>query len=70
TMIDDVYLIAASLQNRKLQCIIATASTTTLDDEVTQVVKNNSKSSTVKFIKPKIFHEYSKSKGVVDVNNQ
>ncbi|CAG8620293.1 12771_t:CDS:2 [Gigaspora margarita] len=34
-IIDDVYLIAVSLQNQKLQCIIATASTTANEEEVT-----------------------------------
>ncbi|CAG8829842.1 40996_t:CDS:2, partial [Gigaspora margarita] len=68
--IDNVYLIAASLWDRKPQCIIATASTIANEEEVIRVVKNNSNSSTVKFIRPKIFHEYSKSKGAIDINNQ
>jgi hypothetical protein len=68
--IDDVYLIAASLQDRKPQCIIATASTTVNEDEVERIVKNNNNSSIAKFTKPKIFCEYSQSKGAVDINNQ
>ncbi|CAG8735114.1 14085_t:CDS:1, partial [Cetraspora pellucida] len=62
-IIDDVYLIAALLQDRKLQCIIAIASTTVQADEVEHIVKNNNNSLTVKFVRPKIFYEYSQSKG-------
>ncbi|CAG8647923.1 4774_t:CDS:2, partial [Dentiscutata heterogama] len=55
---------------RKPQCIIATASTTAADDEVERVVKERNNSSLVKFTRPKIFSEYSASKGAVDINNQ
>ncbi|CAG8852828.1 33993_t:CDS:1, partial [Gigaspora margarita] len=68
--IDGVYLIAASLKDRKPQCIIATASTTTKADEVKRVIKEGNNSSMVKFARPKIFYEYSCSKGAVDINNQ
>ncbi|CAG8812891.1 9175_t:CDS:1, partial [Gigaspora rosea] len=70
TTIDDVQLIAASLRDRKPQCIIATASTTAKADEVERVVKNNTGSTTIKFTRPKVFYEYSQAKGAVDINNQ
>lgn len=69
-IVNSVQLIAASLKDRKPQCIIATASTTTQDDEVERIVKEHNNSSLVKFIRPKIFSEYSFSKGAVDINNQ
>ncbi|CAG8637681.1 9096_t:CDS:1, partial [Dentiscutata heterogama] len=68
--IDDIQLIAASLRDRKPQCIIATASTTAKADEVECVVKNNTGSTTIKFTRPKVFYEYSQAKGAVDINNQ
>ncbi|CAG8744075.1 12507_t:CDS:2, partial [Racocetra fulgida] len=37
--VNNVYLIAASLKDRKPQCVIATASTTTIADEVEHIVK-------------------------------
>ncbi|CAG8731835.1 44521_t:CDS:2, partial [Gigaspora margarita] len=70
TTIDDVQLIAASLWDRKPQCIIATASTITKANEVEHVVKNNTGSTTIKFTRPKIFYEYSQAKGAMDINNQ
>ncbi|CAG8686282.1 16696_t:CDS:2, partial [Dentiscutata heterogama] len=68
--IDNVYLMAASLKDRKPQCIVATVSTTTKSDEVKRVVKECTNSSVVKFTRPKVFYEYSCSKGAVDINNQ
>ena len=41
-----------------------------MGDEVERVVKMHTSSTTVKFTRPKIFYEYSKSKGAVDINNQ
>ncbi|CAG8820202.1 19977_t:CDS:2, partial [Racocetra fulgida] len=61
-IVNDIYLIAASLKDRKPQCIIATASTTTQSDEVERIVKDHNNSSLVKFTRPKIFSEYSSSK--------
>ncbi|CAG8716655.1 9176_t:CDS:2, partial [Racocetra fulgida] len=61
-IVNGVYLIAASLKDRKPQCIIATASTTTQGDEVERIVKDHNNSSLVKFIRSKIFSEYSSSK--------
>ncbi|CAG8587263.1 34039_t:CDS:2, partial [Gigaspora margarita] len=59
-----------SLRDQKPQCIIAIASTTTDGDEVKRIVKGRNGSSLVKFKRPKIFHNYSISKGAVDINNQ
>ncbi|CAG8713129.1 16650_t:CDS:1, partial [Dentiscutata heterogama] len=70
TNIDNIYLIAASLKDRKPQCIVATASTTTKDNEVKHVVKECTNSSVVKFTRPKVFYEYFCSKGAIDINNQ
>ncbi|CAG8698562.1 745_t:CDS:1, partial [Dentiscutata heterogama] len=61
-IVNSVHLIAASLKDKKLQCIIATASTTTQDNEVERIVKDHNNSSLVKFTWPKIFSEYSFSK--------
>ncbi|CAG8682303.1 14346_t:CDS:2, partial [Dentiscutata heterogama] len=69
-MINNIHLIASSLKDRKPQCIIATASTTTMANEVERVVKGCVNSSLVKFTRPKIFYEYSCFKGAVDINNQ
>ncbi|CAG8814933.1 7564_t:CDS:2, partial [Cetraspora pellucida] len=49
-VVDSVQLIAASLKDRKPQCIIATSSTTTQDDEVEHIVKKHNNLSLVKFI--------------------
>ncbi|CAG8734207.1 3231_t:CDS:1, partial [Dentiscutata heterogama] len=68
--IDNINLIAASLKDRKPQCVIATASTTTKADEVKRVIKEHTGSSIIKFTRPKIFYDYSCSKGAVDINNQ
>ncbi|CAG8816870.1 36466_t:CDS:1, partial [Racocetra persica] len=68
--INNIQLMAASLRDRKPQCIIATASTTANADEVRYVVKNNTSSEIVKFTRPKVFYEYSQAKGAVDINNQ
>ncbi|CAG8652452.1 15302_t:CDS:2, partial [Cetraspora pellucida] len=70
TTIDNVQLIAASLRDRKPQCIIATASTIAKADEVEHVVKNNTGSTTIKFTRSKVFYEYSQAKGAVNINNQ
>ncbi|CAG8715654.1 7913_t:CDS:1, partial [Racocetra fulgida] len=68
--IDNVQLIAASLQDQKPQYIIATASTTTKADEVEYVIKNNTGLTTIKFTRPKIFYEYLQAKGAININNQ
>ncbi|CAG8586319.1 9657_t:CDS:2, partial [Scutellospora calospora] len=68
--INNIYLIAASLKDRKPQCIIASASTTTIADKIEHVVKEYNNSLLVKFTRLKIFYEYSCSKGAVDINNQ
>jgi len=70
TTIDNIQLIAASLRDRKPQCVIATASTTAKADEVEHVIKNNTSSTIVTFTRPKVFYEYSQAKGAVDINNQ
>ncbi|CAG8691417.1 14261_t:CDS:2, partial [Racocetra fulgida] len=70
TKINNVHLIVASLKDRKSQCIVATASTTTLCDEVNRIVKEGANSSVVKFTRPKVFYEYFCSKGAVNINNQ
>ncbi|CAG8844222.1 44045_t:CDS:2, partial [Gigaspora margarita] len=62
-VVNSMHLIAASLKDRKPQCIIATASTTTQDNEVEHIVKKCNNSSLVKFARPKIFSEYSSLKG-------
>src|SRR5260363_217617 len=67
--IDSIYFIAASLKDQKLQCIIATASTTIKADKVKCVIKESNNSSMVKFTRPKIFYEYSCSKGAININN-
>ncbi|CAG8516007.1 2456_t:CDS:1, partial [Dentiscutata heterogama] len=61
--IDNINLIAASLKDQKTQCVIATASTTTKADEVKRVIKKHTGSSIIKFTRPKIFYDYSCSKG-------
>ncbi|CAG8719180.1 23923_t:CDS:2 [Cetraspora pellucida] len=61
-IVNGVYLIVASLKDRKLQCIIAIASTTTQGDEVECIVKDHNNLSLIKFTWPKIFSEYSSSK--------
>ncbi|CAG8586735.1 24724_t:CDS:2 [Gigaspora rosea] len=48
-VVNSIHLIAASLKDRKPQCIIAIASTTTQDDEVEHIVKECNNSSLVKF---------------------
>ena len=63
-------MIAASLRDRKPQCIVATASTTVKGDEVERVVKTQNSSRIVKFTRLKLFSEYSDAKGAVDINNQ
>ncbi|CAG8637283.1 24092_t:CDS:2, partial [Gigaspora rosea] len=67
-VVNGTHLIAASLKDRKPQCIIATASTTTQGDKVERVVKERNNSSLVKFARPKIFSEYSSSKGAIRDN--
>ncbi|CAG8857155.1 27319_t:CDS:1, partial [Gigaspora margarita] len=61
-VVNSTHLIAASLKDRKPQCIIATASTTTQGDEVECIVKERNNLSLVKFARPKIFSEYSSLK--------
>ncbi|CAG8695889.1 10412_t:CDS:1, partial [Cetraspora pellucida] len=53
----------ASLQDKKPQCIIAIALTTINADEVKHVVKNNISSEIVKFKRPKVFYKYLQAKG-------
>ncbi|CAG8853486.1 16699_t:CDS:1, partial [Gigaspora margarita] len=62
--LNNIRLIAASLRDRKPQCIIATASTTVNADKVKRVVKRNTGSEVVEFTRPKVFYEYSQAKGV------
>ncbi|CAG8780523.1 11045_t:CDS:2, partial [Gigaspora margarita] len=64
-VVNGTHLIAAFLKDRKPQCIIAIASTTTQGDEVERVVKECNNLSLVKFAQPKIFSEYSSSKAKV-----
>ncbi|CAG8562996.1 10618_t:CDS:2 [Cetraspora pellucida] len=68
--INDVQLIAASLQNQKPQYIIVTASTIPKANEIKYVVKNNTGSTTIKFTRPKVFYKYSQAKEAIDINNQ
>ncbi|CAG8836751.1 26057_t:CDS:1, partial [Gigaspora margarita] len=49
-IVNNMYLIAASLKNQKLQCIIAMASTIAADDEVEHIFKECNILSLVKFI--------------------
>ncbi|CAG8751763.1 14784_t:CDS:1, partial [Cetraspora pellucida] len=44
-IVNGIHLIAAFLKDRKPQCIIATASTTTQGDEVEHIVKDYNNSS-------------------------
>ncbi|CAG8656439.1 4627_t:CDS:2, partial [Racocetra fulgida] len=62
--------ITAFLKDQKPQCIVITASTTTLCNEVNHIVKEGANSSVIKFTRPKVFYEYSCSKGAIDINNQ
>ncbi|CAG8776771.1 19417_t:CDS:1, partial [Gigaspora rosea] len=48
-VVNSTHLIAAFLKDRKPQCIIAIASTTTQGDEVERIVKERNNSSLVKF---------------------
>ncbi|CAG8676073.1 10549_t:CDS:2, partial [Cetraspora pellucida] len=61
-------LVSFNFQHRKPQCVIATASTTTKANEVKRIIKEHTGSSIIKFIRPKIFYDYSCSKGIAEAN--
>ncbi|KAF9419681.1 hypothetical protein BGZ94_009361 [Podila epigama] len=67
TYMHPVLLVAQ--RDRKPQCLIATAGTTAMGDEITRVQYKNNVRQEDTFRPASVFVEYSQCKGAVDINN-